>query len=259
MNAIRLGGQVLAVLLSAGVALPTWAGSEAETTSAAPVQAIRAVDPYFAKVDGKIITIRDYRDVYNATMRKRYYHAKPPEDEADAVRKEIADILIVRELVIGDAERNGIQPQEENIKLIMANTDASYSAKPEWQRQRERLLSELKTQLTRKSLYEQNEKKLHEVPAPSKEEVRAYYEKRPDLFTEPARQRLSVILLKVDPGAPKQDWESAVAKEKEIYQRIKDGASFAEMAKQYSAHASAKMGGDMGYVHRGMLPDQLQE
>src|SRR5690606_29124228 len=41
--------------------------------------------------------------------------------------------------------------------------------------------------------------------------------------------------------------------------RLAAGASFAELAQLHSADPSAERGGDLGYVHRGMLSREAQE
>ena len=120
------------------------------------------------------------------------------------------------------------------------------------------MLPELKAQLTRQSIIERLQKSVRDMPEPTLTETRAYYEKKPELFTEPANPRLRVILLKVDPSSPKEDWDKAHEEAEGIYKRIKGGADFAKEARLHSSHNSAANGGDMGYLHGGMLPEILQ-
>ena len=70
---------------------------------------------------------------------------------------------------------------------------------------------------------------------------------------------MSIILLKVDPGAAKKDWDQAREEAQKILDRIKNGADFAEQARLYSQHDSAAKGGDMGYLHGGMLPRGMED
>jgi peptidyl-prolyl cis-trans isomerase C len=119
------------------------------------------------------------------------------------------------------------------------------------------LLAELKQILVNQNLLEQLGKQVRDVPQPSAEEVRAYFDSHLDMFTVPEKLRLSVILLSVDPAAPQEEWDKVLGQAQGIYQQLQSGADFAELARQRSGDASAKEGGDLGYLHRGMLPPAL--
>jgi parvulin-like peptidyl-prolyl isomerase len=97
------------------------------------------------------------------------------------------------------------------------------------------------------------------VPQATPAEVRDYYDSHLELFTEPEKLRLSVILLKVDPGAPDEDWKKAWDEALKISDQIKGGADFAEMARKHSRDKTARNGGDMGYLHRGRVPVAIQD
>lgn len=211
-----------------------------------------------ATVNGKPVTFREFNARYTAVMRERYYHGAPPAGQEEAVRKEVLDLLIENELLVEEAGRRGLKPDEAKLEQAAAAMEARYGAVPEWQKDRERVLSQMKEQIARQSLIEQAKKVLQEAPQPAPSEVRAYYEQKPELFTEPEKLSLSVILLKVDPGAPQADLEKTHEEAKGIYLRLKDGADFAELARQYSGDSSAEGGGNLGYVHGGMLPEKLQ-
>ncbi len=230
-------------------------------TEPAPTPAAKAIpaEEIAATVNGKHITIWDFNARYSATMRDRFYHGKPPEGQVEAVRKEVLDLLVDNALLVEEAERRGIKPDEVKFEQAAANAEARYSAMPEWKRDRGQVLAMIKAQVDRQSLVEQVSKVLREVPQPTPAEVRAYFDQKPEFFTEPEKLRLSIILLKVDPGAPKAEVDKAREEAQGIYQRLKDGADFAELARQSSGDGSAERGGDLGYVHGGMLPEKLQE
>ena len=257
---------VLLAFLCLGMAAATGAADGAPATPATPATpaalATPQADPVFALVNGKPITVRQYNALFRATLRQRYYHGKVPEGQEQVVAKEISDLLVERELLAEEAAGRGIQPDEKEIEQAiakaLATADARRGAQPGWQEQREQLLPGLKEQAARQSLLEQFEKTVRDVPQPLPAEVRAYYKQKPDLFTEPERLSLSVILLKVDPGAPKGVWDKAREEAQAIYLRLKNGADFAELARLHSGDRTADGGGDMGYVHGGMLPQALQ-
>lgn len=245
--------------------LPGWGVMQAARAEEAPAPAAAATAPapapvelVFARVNDKPILAQEFKARYNAIIRQRFYHGAPPESQAEAVRQEVADLLIERELLIGEAGKRGIQPDTAKIEQAVANADKRYAEDPGWQQQREALLPRLKEQHTRQNLFEQIEKAVRDVPLPSSPESRAFYDQKPELFTEPEKLYMSIIVLSVDPSSPKEEWTKAREEMQKIIQRIKEGASFADMARQHSKDKSASNGGNMGYVHSGMLAEHLQ-
>ncbi len=66
--------------------------------------------------------------------------------------------------------------------------------------------------------------------------------------------RVSEIMLAVDSLV--QDEEVRRAAER-LVQQLREGASFAALARQFSQSATASVGGDLGWVEEGQLPDEL--
>ena len=213
----------------------------------------------FATVNGRPIAMQDFESTFVATIRQKFYHGKIPEGQVEVVRKEVADRLIVRLLLQDEVERRGIVPEIARIDEAIAAYYARYAGSPMWQQNRERLLPGLREQLGQQNSLEQLERAVRAVPVPAEDETKAFYSANPQLFTEPEKLRLSVILLKVDPSSPKLAWDKAREEAEAILSRIRGGAGFDELARLHSADASSAKGGDMGYLHRGMLPDVLQE
>lgn len=249
---------LVAVLSGWGAMQAAWAEEASAPASAATAPAPASAELVFARVNGKPILAQEFKARYNAIIRQRFYHGAPPESQAEAVRQEVADLLIERELLIEEAGKRGIQPDMTKIEQTVANTDKRYAEDPGWQQQREALLPRLKEQHTRQNLFDQIEKAVRDVPPPSSPDARAFYDQKPDLFTEPEKLYMSIIVLSVDPSSPKEEWTKAREEMQKILQQIKEGASFAEMARQHSKDKSAANGGNMGYVHSGMLAEHLQ-
>lgn len=253
----------LPLLLCLGIAVHApFAKADNESASSAAAHPSEAApgpaEQVYAIVNGKSITVDEYRKLLAATMRQRFYHGNAPESQAEAVRKEVSDLLIERALLVEEADRRGIKPDTAMVEQAVADADARYANVPRWQQQREQLLPELKKQVAQQSQIDQIEKAVRDIPPPADDEVHAYYKQKPELFTEPENLRLSVILLKVDPSSPKELWDKALEDAQAIYSRIKGGADFAEEARLHSTDHTASNGGDLGYVHRGMLPEALE-
>jgi parvulin-like peptidyl-prolyl isomerase len=229
----------------------------ATTPTDAPAEA--AVGRVYMLVNGKPITVREYNQRLTYTLKNKYYHGRVPEGKEEETRKELTDEMVNHILLLEDAEKRGFKPDEAKIQQVLASEAAKNRNKPAWLQQRDMLEAQLKTLVGQKSLLEQLEAAVKDVPEPTPAEVQNYYEQHLDLFTEPEKLRLSVILLKVDPSLPVDEWKQAYDEAQKLADQIKAGADFAELARKYSGDKSAKNGGDMGYLHRGMVPAAIQE
>ena len=229
------------------------ATAKAEDVAQAPAERI------FAKVNDRVITLQEFESLYSATIRQRFYNGKVEAGQPEIIRKEVTDIVVERALLLDDADKRGLKPDAAKIEKEVAGYEARYASSPRWKEQREKLLPGLKEQLARQNLLDQMEQLQGAVPALTGDEVRAYYDQHAELFTEPEKLRLSVILLKVDPSAATPEWDKAREEAQAIYQQIVKGKDFAELARTRSGDASAAKGGDLGYVHRGMLPDGIHD
>jgi hypothetical protein len=218
-----------------------------------------AADPLppntFARIGDTVIPAPEFEAAYTATLREKFYHFKPPEGEEAKVRREVGESLIGKVLTYNEAKRREVKPDREKVDAQVAGYDQRYGSTPHWKENRERVLPALIGQLERESMIERLEASVREVPEPTPEEVKRFYETKPELFTEPEKLRLAVILLKVDPSSPQSAWDAAHEEAKAIVARLKKGADFAELAKLHSGDKSGAQGGDMGYLHKGMIPE----
>lgn len=229
---------------------------EANAVKAAPHQNTHGT--IFAIINGREIMTEDYEAAFTSLVRQRFYHGQIPEAELVGVREEIKTKLVQRVVLLEEAERRKIAPDDNQIQETIAGYEKRYATSPQWQENRERLLPDLKKQLAEQSQIALLDKQVRAVPEPDEKAVRAFYEKNPQLFVEPEKIRLAVILLAVDPSSPATAWQSTREEAKAIYGRLSAGADYDEAARLHSS-VFADKGGDMGYLHRGMLPEAIQD
>jgi parvulin-like peptidyl-prolyl isomerase len=217
-----------------------------------------AAPPVFAQVGKVTITQRQFDAAYAAASRNRFYHGKPPDAEVAALQREIGEKLITEALLLTEAKRLKLKPDAAEVKRNLEKIDKRNSDKPQWQKIRDQALPVLTKQLEEENLRNQLEKRVRKVPTPNEKQLRAYYSAHPDKFTEPQQIRISIILLGVDPGAP--DFDSKLKLGEELVKQLRAGADFAEMVKQYSTDSeTVGQGGDMGYLHGGMLSELSEQ
>lgn len=216
--------------------------------------------PTFATVNDKIVSQQEFHAAFASYLRQKFYHGQVPEGQLEEARKEVRDRLVARILLLDEARRRGLAPDDKRIEQTLAEYDARYGNSPMWQENRQKMLPGLRQQLAEQDLLQQMEDIGHTIPDPTEQAIRDYYQAHPELFTEPEKLRLHTILLKVDPSSPKVVWDTAREEAARIVVRLRAGQnSFEELAGLHSNDSSAEKGGDMGYLHLGMIPAAVQE
>ena len=207
----------------------------------------------FAEVGSTILTVGDVDEAMRQMVQSRYYHQAVPQAHVTTIRDAVEDELITRTLLIQEAELRGILVDEDAIQKQLDIYDQRYHDKASWQSRRDTLLPRLERKLREDEMLAALERDVRRLPPPKQTELRAFYAASTALFTEPEQFRVSLILLKVDPAATPAARKAAFAEAEALSSRIRDGADFAALARIHSADKSAANGGDMGYLHAGML------
>lgn len=210
-----------------------------------------------ATIDGEAISYEEFEQMVYAEARQTFYHAAPPEETYLSFRREVADKLVNRKLKLKEARRRGLEPDAEYVALELAKLEAQYAGTERWEAEGDDMLERLRVHFEEESLLAQIDAVLRQVEAPSEADVRAYYESNIEKFTQPAQVRLSVILLSVPAWADTATWDAAREKAAGLLMSIREGRDFADVAREFSADPSAENGGDMGYVHAGVLEGEL--
>ena len=214
---------------------------------------------YIAIVNGQRISMGQYVSALRRGIRERFYHGKVEEEEARKFRKQVAEELIERELLVQEAKRRRLKPDVDKVEADLQAFDAKYMADPEWVKARDKALPNLREKLNDDSLVKVIKTIAMKVEIPSDEELKKYYTEHKDLFTTPVRNRVSLILLRVDPSSSSEVWKQASDEAASIVERLQAGADFAELARIHSSDKSAEKGGDMGFIHQGMLGENAQK
>ena len=86
-----------------------------------------------------------------------------------------------------------------------------------------------------------------------------YYDEHKQEFEQPEQVRLSEILIPTPDGATDAQIAQAQAKADEVVAKLKAGAKFEDMVKQYSGGPNPETGGDLGQFKRGALGSKVLE
>ena len=214
------------------------------------------VDRIVAVVNRKVITLYQLQQAEKELSQEQ----NAPQEAPPAMRAKVLDILIEKELIRQRAEAEGIVATEEEVQAALADIrqrnkmvsdeqikQALGQEGKSWQE----FLEDVRTQIKMAKLSSREIRAKVEI---TEEEVKAYYQAHPELFEPaPASVHVRQILLKVKEGADDAEIQSIKAKAVELVQKLRAGADFAAFAKEFSEHASAQTGGELGTFKQGEL------
>ena len=213
-----------------------------------------------AKVNGAVITRRDFQVVYRQAV-DRHAREGNPVDEAHiaALRQSVIRQLVDEELLFQESFRQGIEVPPEAVDAAFAAARARFEEDPGFaQELAQRYMNEAQF---RGMLHRQLaiERLLEGAVGPevvvTEEEVRRYYETNPNRFQVPEAIHLRHILVRRTESGGGDRQAAARRKIELIKEQLDRGVDFAALAEQHSEEALGAQGGDLGYVQRGeMLP-----
>jgi peptidyl-prolyl cis-trans isomerase C len=177
------------------------------------------------RVADRMLTLEDF---------KRYLERNAGTDLAQ-MAPEVASAMLdqyVEEVVLAEyAGAHGVEvPADAIAAAVRADAGATVKEKKDDMR-RQKLIANMAA----------------EIAEPSETQLREYYDKHQSEFRSGEEVRVRQILVH----------DEALADE--IVGKLKKGASFEDLSRQYSLAPNAKKGGDIGYVSHGELPKMFED
>jgi parvulin-like peptidyl-prolyl isomerase len=262
MSSIRVGVVVSAALLAA-----LWLGSctagnpEESGQTAQPQDAGKQV---VAKVNGVPVYAADLNLGLTRLQQKEISGGQTGELKSEEVlREEALQLLIENELLFQEAQRRGFTAAREAVDEEMAAIAGQFPGPATF----EKALAQMS--VTREDLWRDLER-AHTVErmvesaiepgvSVNAEEVRAYYDANPGLFTDPERIHVRHVFLRVDPSTTEEQKAEMRRTLEGLRKRALQGESFEALADQYSQDPRAGKGGDLGYLTRGQLAKDFEQ
>lgn len=90
-------------------------------------------------------------------------------------------------------------------------------------------------------------------------EIRAYYDRNPQLFALPEEMRVRHLLVKVDAKATAAQIAAAQEKARSLRERLDRGEDFIRLIHDYSESPSAVQDGDLGFLQRGHAVAEIED
>ena len=218
-----------------------------------------------ASVNGTIISALDLETEVGRIAR-RFGGGMPP-GGADQMRPQLEQQAmenLVSKLVLYDAVKAAqITAAEAEITSRFEQYKSNFPSDEVFAQQlqqmgytEENLREEIGMAIQIESLLETN---VGEIPTPSVEDCRKYYDSNPAQFEEGEKIQASHILLTVDAAATPEEKESVRIKIASLREQCVAGGDFAELARTNSNCPSSSKGGDLGWFDRGRMVKPFED
>ena len=201
-----------------------------------------------AWVNGQVITRAEFERELGRSLELADGTSAPTPDQLAALRHTVLQARVDRLLFVQEAGKRGLEipPADVEQRLQRMRADWPPEEFEALLAQRHQTLDELRTEL-RSQLVQ--ERLFHELVYPrvaiTEEEIRVELDAHPELLQEPEQVHAAQIVVK------------ELDQAKEIRAKLRDGAKFADLARERSLSADAKDGGDLGWFPRGVMPPQF--
>lgn len=203
-----------------------------------------------ATVNGSVVLKADFERELSRELQA--LEGSPPRtpEQIEPYKQTLLETLVERTLLLQAAREAGIQVSPEEVDRRVLALASEYpaesfdSALAQGQTTRTELTRTTRTQLTIEKLFQQ---KVYARMAVTEDQIRREYEERAAEFQEPESVHAQQIVVK------------GMDEAKRLQQQLFAGKKFSELARRYSLSPDAKVGGDLGFVARGVMPSQFDD
>jgi len=217
-----------------------------------------------AEVNGVAISKKDFDKQMQHVQARLAQRGRTLEGaDLEAMKKNVIDTLIDRELLYQASQKDGIKISKKAIDEKINELKKRFGKTEDFSQilkkadiTEAQLRAQLKQQMAVQKLVE---KKISKSIKVSDKEARAFYDSKPNFFKRPEQVRASHILIKVDASAKEKDVKDARKKIEGIQKKLKKGEDFAKLAKETSQCPSSAKGGDLGFFKRGQMVKPFED
>lgn len=220
------------------------------------------INKVVAVVNDEIITQQDV-DQLLAVLYAQYVNTYSEEEllkKMEGLKKDILRQMIEDKLVLSRAKELALTVTDEEINEKLEEAEKSFPKEKDFYEVLDAqgiTVANLKDRyrdqiMMRKVVDLEVRSKVSVLPS----EIRKYYEQDSDKFKQDEKYKIRHILIKAD---DKVSMAMAKVEIERIYDKLKRGDDFAEIAKIYSQGTDRDEGGDKGYIARGEMLDELDE
>lgn len=220
------------------------------------------VDRVVAVVNKDVITLSELQE----SLAYYLYESKRPVPQGgeQALREQLLQRMVEQRLQLQEAEREKITVEDVEMTEQMAEVMKRAGVPSQEDLERFVKAEGLTLESFRKRVREQimvqkviRRKVALRVSVTEGEIERYFLENRDKLETGLGYHARHILIAPAAPGR-EADWEAARLKAEEVWDMIRAGGDFAELARKYSQDPSAREGGDLGVLKQGELASEIE-
>jgi peptidyl-prolyl cis-trans isomerase C len=230
----------------------------------AMAQEKKPADSKAAEINEVVITREQFEKELNIHLERVARQGRQvPDAQLAAIKNDILEGLIEREVLYQESQKAGIKVKDQTIDEQLAAVKKRFPSEAEYKTALGKMNlteDEVKMQIARGlAIRELIEQQVTSKIVVTDAETKAYYDGNSQMFKQPGQVKASHILIKVDAGADDAKKAEVRKKIETVQEKVNAGADFAELAKEYSEGPSNTRGGDLGFFRRGQMVKPFED
>ncbi len=219
--------------------------------AACPEQVRPQQDPQvIATVNGEPVARADFEKELSRELQGLEGQPSRTPEQIEPYKQALLDTMVTRVVLLQAARQAQVQVSPEEVDRRVLALASEYPAEGfdqalnQGQMTRDELARTTKAQLIIERLFQEQ---VYNRVGVTEEAIRRYYDEHVDEFQEPEQVHAEQIVVKGLDDA------------KKLQQQLWAGKKFGDLARRYSLSPDAKVGGDLGFFAKGVMPSQFDE
>ncbi|MGA9522046.1 MAG: peptidyl-prolyl cis-trans isomerase [Myxococcaceae bacterium] len=203
-----------------------------------------------AMVNGEILSRADFEKALVRDLQGVDPLEPRSPEQVEPYRRALLDTLIERTLLLQQARKLNLQISPEEIDRGVLRISADYPADgfdealAQGRMSRGELKRDTAALLMIEKLFDEH---VYQRVAVTEEEIRQHFETHGEEFHQQEQVRAAQIVVR------------SLDEARRVQQLLRQGKKFADLARKYSLSADARVGGDLGFFPRGVMPPSFDE
>lgn len=217
-----------------------------------------------ARVNGEPVTKAEFETTVSQNL-ARYERAGHSLDERvkNRIRESVLRRIIDRKVIEIEAKKLGLEVTDADIEKRFTEQKSRWRDAEQFDaylKRSKNTIENMKRELARSMLRERVVQTLAGDVDVTDEQVKTYYDENAERFVKKERVRVSRILKRVPETASDQEKLKLKSELTRLAaEAAKDGASFAELAREHSDGGEASRGGELSWLERGRMSPEFDQ
>ena len=209
----------------------------------------KPASPTLAIVNGSIITLDDFKKAMAAEQWKFGSEFGVSPERLKQLKTQVLETLLKDRLLLAEADKRKIQIPESEVEKSVEQFQSSYTKQDDFAKvlqMRGLSLKDFREERAEEMRIKKlSEQIVAEQSVITEQDLKKYYEAHRSEFQHPGQVHARQIVT------------DSEEKGEALLKRLEGGGSFEEIAKKYSLSPDRKVGGDLGWFGRGIMPQEF--